>query len=356
MHYAPPPPRFLSRTGLALAMALLAGSGLAFAADIAAVRVQAPAHAAWASADAVVEAVRDTTVAAQVPGAVVQLLVRAGDRVQAGQALVHLDAQAAQQNTAASVAQAEAARTHARIAEKELARQRQLFAKQYISQAGLERAQAQYDAAQAQVRAAQAQAQAASAQSGFYVVRAPYAGVVSEVPVALGDMAAPGRPLVRMYDPRALRITATTSQALVQNLGTAGQAAIELPGTGRIAIEARQIQRLPTVDSATHTMQLRADLPAGLEGAAPGMFARLWLPGAGMAVALPAVPASAVVRRAEMTGVYVLDAQNHPRLRQVRLGRTLPAAEGAAPQIEVLSGLRDGERVALDPQAAAQVR
>ena len=356
MHYAPLPPCFLSRTGLALVMALLAGSGLAFAADIAAVRVQAPAHAAWASADAVVEAVRDTTVASQVPGAVVQLLVRAGDRVQAGQALVHLDAQAAQQNTAASVAQAEAARTHARIAEKELARQRQLFAKQYISQAGLERAQAQYDAAQAQVRAAQAQAQAASAQSGFYVVRAPYAGVVSEVPVALGDMAAPGRPLVRMYDPRALRITATTSQALAQSLGTAGQAAIELPGTGRIAIEARQIQRLPTVDRTTHTMQLRADLPAGLEGAVPGMFARLWLPGAGMAAALPAVPASAVVRRAEMTGVYVLDAQNHPRLRQVRLGRALPAAEGAAPQIEVLSGLRDGERVALDPQAAAQVR
>ncbi len=145
-------------------------------------------------------------------------------------------------------------------------------------------------------------------------------------------------------------------QALAQSLGTAGQAAIELPGTGRIAIEARQIQRLPTVDSTTHTMQLRADLPAGLEGAVPGMFARLWLPGAGMAAALPAVPASAVVRRAEMTGVYVLDAQNHPRLRQVRLGRALPAAEGAAPQIEVLSGLRDGERVALDPQAAAQVR
>ena len=357
MHNAHTLPRFLSRTGLALATALLAGTSLAFAADIAAVRVQAPAHAAWASADAVVEAVRDTTVASQVPGAVVQLLVRVGDRVQAGQALVHLDAQAAQQNTAASVAQAEAARTNAQIAEKELARQRQLFAKQYISQAGLERAQAQYDAAQAQVRAAQAQAQAASAQSGFYVVRAPYAGVVSEVPVALGDMAAPGRPLVRMYDPRALRITATTSQTLAQNLGSAGQAAIELPGTGRIAIEARQIQRLPTVDSATHTMQLRADLPAGLEGVAPGMFARLWLPGASTAAAaLPVVPASAVVRRAEVTGVYVLDAQNRPRLRQVRLGRTLPAAEGAAPQIEVLSGLRDGERVAIDPQAAAQVR
>jgi multidrug efflux pump subunit AcrA (membrane-fusion protein) len=54
-----------------------------------------------------------------------------------------------------------------------------------------------------------------------------------------------------------------------------------------------------------------------------------------------------------MTGVYVVDAQGRPRLRQVRLGR---AAPGTAGTVQVLSGLRSGERVALDPQAAAQVR
>lgn len=338
----------------ALLAALLAGPGFARDPALATLQVQAPAGNAWTSADAVVEAVRDTVVSSQVPGAVVALSVRVGDRVQAGQELVRLDAQAAAQAAAASAAQAEAARTGAQIAAKELARQRQLFEKQYISQAALDRSQAQFDAAQAQVRAQQAQAGAAQAQAGHYVVRAPYAGVVSEVPVSLGDMATPGRPLVRLYDPRALRITATAPQAMAQNL-PATQAAIELPGAGRerIAIDPRQLQRLPVVDSATHTVQLRADLPAGLDGVAPGMFARLWLPGAGTAAALPVVPASAIVRRVEVTGVYVVDDQGRPRLRQVRLGRTAP---GDAGSVQVLSGLRSGERVALDPQAAAQVR
>jgi multidrug efflux system membrane fusion protein len=83
------------------------------------------------------------------------------------------------------------------------------------------------------------------------------------------------------------------------------------------------------------------------------MFARLWLPTAGdtrTAAAGVSVPLQAIVRRAEMTGLYVLDANGRPLLRQVRLGRT----EGD--QVEVLSGLAPGERVTTDPQAAARVR
>jgi multidrug efflux pump subunit AcrA (membrane-fusion protein) len=55
-----------------------------------------------------------------------------------------------------------------------------------------------------------------------------------------------------------------------------------------------------------------------------------------------------VVRRAELTGVYVVDAQGAAVLRQVRLGRS----QGNS--VEVLSGVSAGERVALDPQAAAR--
>ncbi|MEY8876469.1 MAG: efflux RND transporter periplasmic adaptor subunit, partial [Leptothrix sp. (in: b-proteobacteria)] len=65
---------------------------------------------------------------------------------------------------------------------------------------------------------------------------------------------------------------------------------------------------------------------------------------------LASVPLSAVVRRAELTAVYVLDAQGQPLLRQVRLGHV----DGS--QVEVLAGLVAGERVATDPQAAARVR
>ena len=340
-----------------LATGVVAPAALAQAPALATYLVQSTQAPALQGFDAVVEAVRDSTVSTQVPGAVVQLAVRVGDRVQAGQELLRLDAQSARQNAAASSAQVEAARTQAQLADSELARQRQLHAKQYISQAGLERAQAQADAAQAQVRALQAQAGAAAVQAGLHVVRAPYSGVIGEVPVALGDMATPGRPLLRLYDPGALRITATLPLVLAQRL-QAGEAQIELDLPGqpgrRITVNQHDLQRLPTVDRQTHTVQMRVALPAAVTDVAPGMFARLWLPVAKETSALE-VPASAVLRRSELTAVYVLDANDRPRLRQVRLGQGSQGADAQA-RLPVLTGLRAGERVVLDPQAAAKVR
>ena len=307
-----------------------------------------------ASVDGVVEAVRDTTLSAQVQGAIVALHAKVGDTVKAGQELVRIDARAASQSAAASVAQVDAARASMQVASKEFERQKQLFQKQYISQAALDRAQAQLQASQAQVQALQAQAGAATTQSGFYVLKAPYAGVISEVPVALGDMAMPGRPLVRLYDPLALRVTAMVPQMAATALVGSQNLQAEIPGltTSHIAVQPGQIQLLPTVDAATHTVQLRVALAPDLQGATPGMFARLWLPAAALAAGelRVQIPASAVVRRAEMTGVYVLDAQGRPLLRQVRLGRR------SGEQVEVLSGLRPGDKVAIDPQAAAKVR
>jgi hypothetical protein len=108
------------------------------------------------------------------------------------------------------------------------------------------------------------------------------------------------------------------------------------------------MQVLPTIDAATHSAQVRVDLPSGIKGVAPGMFARVWLPGSTASAAHLYVPATVVVRRAEMTGLYVIDATGHPLLRQVRLGG---AQNGT---VEVLAGVASGERVALDPQAAAK--
>jgi hypothetical protein len=59
------------------------------------------------------------------------------------------------------------------------------------------------------------------------------------------------------------------------------------------------------------------------------------------------VPVSALVQRSELTAVYVLDGQGSPRLRQIRLGRTLPED-----MVIVLAGLDAGESVITDPAAA----
>ena len=352
----------ISAIALALSCVWTASALAATEAPLATAPAQAAGSARAASYDGVVEAVRQTQIAAQVPGAVVELAVHAGDRVSAGQLLVRIDARTADQDAAASAAQVQAGRANLAVAQREFERQQQLHAKKYISAAALERAEGQLKAARAQVDAQSAQAGAARTGAGLHTVRAPYAGVVAEVPVQLGDMAMPGRPLLTLYDPSALRITASVPQSALANLagGTVGaaQVRIELPGLpADQQPQATRVQLLPTVDAGTHTQQLRAELPAQFTHAVPGMFARLWLaavPADSKAADAPkasvTVPLKSVLRRGEMTGVYVPDAQGRPLLRQVRLGPV------AGDRVEILSGVAPGEAVVLDPLAVGSAR
>ena len=317
--------------------------------NLASVAAGTGAEGAGSAYDGVVEAVRQTVIAAQVPGAVVALAVKAGDSVKAGQVLARLDARAAVESANAAAAQTRVAGAELDIARREVERQRALLAKQYISPAAFEKAEARFKAAEAQVAAQNAQAGAARTQTGFYVLTAPYAGVIADVSIVQGDMAMPGRPLMTLYDPAAMRVTAPLPQSLVSRSGSEAvlkAASLDLPGAaGRTAT---RVTVLPAADPATHTVPVRFDLAPGTQ-AAPGAFARVWL-GAADAEARVRVPASAVVRRAELTALYVLDEAGKPLLRQVRLGRI------AGDQVEVLSGVSRGERVVLDPQAAAKAK
>jgi multidrug efflux pump subunit AcrA (membrane-fusion protein) len=134
---------------------------------------------------------------------------------------------------------------------------------------------------------------------------------------------------------------------------------VQIPALGESAKPVRptRIELLPTVDATTLTQTVRIDLPTDLGAMlAPGQFARVRFDAApakagtaatAAAAGTLAVPAAAVVRRSELTAVYVLDDKGKPMLRQVRLGQ--PLAEG---DIEVLAGLDAGERVVTEPAKA----
>jgi multidrug efflux system membrane fusion protein len=350
-------PRAWRAAVLALAVPrVLAGSAALAPADpapaVPSVAVSVQRRPAATAYEGVVEAVRQTTVAAQVPGAVIALHVRAGDKVRAGQVLLRLDARAADQTAAAGAAQARAAQAAMDVATRDFERQQQLFAQNFISRAALDQAEARFRTSQAGASAQLASAGAARTQSDFYVVKAPYGGVVANVSVVLGDMAMPGRPLLTLYDPAALRVTAAIPQSAAARLAGRPAPLLEIPGAGAGPIQPVQVQLLPTVDAASHTLELRMDLPPDTP-AVPGMFARALLPGAGHGGAGEArlfVPSQALVRRSELAAVYVIGPDGKPLLRQVRPGRT----EGA--RVEILSGVAAGEAVALDPQAAARIR
>ncbi len=165
------PKFFFNALLVVVSITISAASGLAIAQTKPSLE-NAPVRAAnidgSLSVDGVIEAVRHTTIASQVSGAIVQLPVQAGDAIKAGQLLVRIDARAAQQDANASKALVEAARANLALAEKDYDRQKLLFEKNYISQAQLDRAQAQLKSSAAQANAQIAQASAVQTQSGFY--------------------------------------------------------------------------------------------------------------------------------------------------------------------------------------------
>jgi hypothetical protein len=133
-------------------------------------------------------------------------------------------------------------------------------------------------------------------------------------------------------------------QTQVAAIQSAATARVEVPSIAKW-VEARQITVVPSADPRTHTTRVRLDLPADVRGLYPGVYARAHFV-TGRATRLMA-PRAAVIRRSEVTAVYVIDGKNPPQFRQVRLG-----AAGDETHVEILAGLKPGEQVALEPVKA----
>ncbi len=336
-----------------IAAALLLGTALAQTADpagirVPTVRVGAAAAGALLELDAVLEPVRQATVTAQVGGNVLALRVAAGDKVRRGQALVQLDDREVRANTARSDAAVVQAQAELRNAQQVLERNRALQKNGFLSAAALDSADNQVKSAQAAVAQAQAARSQASVAQGFAAVAAPFDAVVLTTHVQTGDLALPGRALVTIYQPGLLRAVAQVPASRVALVNTAKQVAVVLPDGQRLTPTARDMQ--PTADPVSQTVEWRLPLPAAATNLRPGQMVRVQAQTAEPANSDQgndrlSLPARAVLRRGELTAVYVAAADGF-LLRAIRVG----PAHGDT--VDVVTGLRSGERVALDPVRA----
>ncbi|MDD5180693.1 MAG: efflux RND transporter periplasmic adaptor subunit [Gallionellaceae bacterium] len=296
------------------------------------------------SAEGVVEATRQSTVSAQIAGRVKEILFDVGDSVRKGQVILRIDEREAVQVLAGSQAQVMQAQAAMQNAKANYERARQLFAQKFISQAALDKAQADYKVALAQAAASEAGAGQSALTHGYTAVVAPYSGVVAARLVEVGEMVTIGKPLMTGFDPAQMRAIVNVPQYKLEEIGAHPQAVVEVaPHNRRVRAAAVTVQ--PTADARTHSTQVRVSLPASEAGIYPGMFVRVYFV-TGKANKL-LIPASAVVRRSEVVAVYVVDGKGKAELRQVRLGEAAGQDE-----IEVLAGLNPGERVALEPVKA----
>ena len=297
--------------------------------------------------DAVVQPVKQATLSAQVSGRLLSLLVKAGDRVKAGQLLATIndsETQAGVQGSQAQVAQAQA---QLHNAQANFDRTRDLLRQGFISAAAMDTAEAQLRSARAALDQAAAGARQSHVSQGFTRVNAPFDGRVLQTEAEVGDLAQPGKSLLTLYAPLPLRVVVQVPVSRSGSLTAGSQIEVELPAADGAMrwIRPTNTTRLPGADPVSQTIEWRLELPAqAASGLTPGQQARVRF-AAGQKQRLM-VPAAAVLRRGELTAVYAHSGTGFV-LKAVRLG-----ADHGPQGFEVLAGLHEKDLVALDPVKA----
>ncbi len=322
-----------------------------------------------------------STIQSKIVGHVTAVHVKEGDLVETGQLLVEIDNReaAAQEQkaqsalnesqqaldgvekAAAAAQQAEvAASARYSLAKSDFDRIRQLAEQNATSRQKLDEAEAQFKGASASLQEAtetarsylskkaevmarieQARAEIENMRAGlsFTKLTSPLTGIITRKSVEVGDLAAPGVPLLEVEDRQNYRLEALVDEGQIHRMHTGDKVAVMIDALGQQRIDGSVTQIVPSAEQNSRTFVVKIDLPAN-EGLRSGMFGRAEFT-AGEKEVL-AVPAAAVVTRGQLTGVYAVGGDNVARWRLITVGKRQDAV------VEVLSGLREGEEIVTD--------
>jgi RND family efflux transporter MFP subunit len=323
----------------------------------------------WYEATGTVNAVTTSAIASKVMGTVLDVRVRVGDRVRAGQVLAVIDARdlesslaqakAGEQEARSAVAEADngvaAAKAQLDLARSTFQRMDALFKKTSISNQEFDEARARLASAEAAYRMAvskreqldsriaqaRQQVESASVVRGYSEIRSPFAGVVTDRKVEPGQMATPGAPLLTVERGGAYRLEAAVEEAMLRQLRLGQRVAVRLDALDQ-TLNGTVQEIAPTVDPGSRTVLVKVQLPA-----APlvrsGLFGKLRLPSESRSALM--IPEGALLDRNGSQTVLVVE-NGLARSRAVTTGDRVDG------RVEVLSGLMEGDRV-IAPRPAA---
>lgn len=322
-----------------------------------------------------------STIQSKIMGHVLAVHVHEGSPVEAGQVLVEIDAREAESQVKRAesglreaqemrqetdkMAQAALHAKTAAEAGKELAkatfeRHERLLASKAVSRQAFDEAETKLKEAvaeaaganetmlslqakrgEAEARIEQANAELTNAKTllSFSVLTAPFAGVVTSKTVEVGDLAAPGSPLLVVEDPKQYRLEAQVDEEHVHTIEPGLKTPVVLDSLDGKELPGVVSEVVPAADPSSRTFVVKIDLPQE-PSLRSGMFGRARFDSGGKQKII--VPQTAVFQRGQLTGVYVAGEGGVAQLRLITMGK----AYGA--EVEVLSGLEPGETIVVD--------
>jgi len=301
----------------------------------------------WESAVGTIRAVHETSIGSKLLARVVEVKLKAGQKVRAGEVLLRLDdtdLRAKLEQARAAVASAEAARTQA-AADAE--RFGQLIKSRAISQQQYEQSLTAVKSAEAALRQLQQVATEVQATLDWATVRSPIDGTVIDKRVDVGDMVSPGQILVTLFDPERMQLVASVRESLAHQLQVGQDIPVRLDTFDK-QCSGTVSEIVPEAHAASRAFQVKVTGPCP-PGVYTGMFGRLMIPLGEEQVLV--IPRRAVRNVGQLELVDVVEA-GRPVRRAVRTGRTVEDG-----QVEILSGLREGEQVVIPaPKESRQNR
>jgi RND family efflux transporter MFP subunit len=268
-----------------------------------------------------VRPVQHAQLAAKVMGAIEEMPVTLGQAVKRGDLLVKISAG----EINARAAQAQSQLNQAR---RDLEREHDLLTKGASTADMVRGLEDRFTGAQAMMREAEV-------MLGYATLRAPFDGVVARKLAQVGDLAAPGMPLIEIEGTNGFEIDAGVPDSLVGTLSVGTTIAVEIPVAGT-TVSGRVAEVSSAADANAHTVAVKISLPAN-DAIRSGQFARLHVPGTPVSALL--APVAAVSRDGQIERVFVAGHDRRAELRLVKTG----ARHGD--RVELLSGVDDGERV-----------
>jgi RND family efflux transporter MFP subunit len=268
-----------------------------------------------------------------------------GTRVKQGQLLADLDTPEIDQELAQALAQRQQTSSSLGLAKSSLDRWQQLRQRDAVSQQELDERQSTYTQDVANLAAADANVKRLQQLESFKRIVAPFAGVVTQRNVDVGDLIDAGsgtsRALFALAQADPLRVFVQLPQAYAQNVSVGQKVVVtqaELPGQ---QFHGTITHISGAIDVPTRSLQVEVTLPNPDNTLRPGAYVQVALPTA--AHARLVVPGNALLFRAEGPRLAVVDANGVVALHKIVIARDLGQS------LEIESGIEPGDKVIINP-------
>lgn len=285
-----------------------------------------------------IQASRRTAVSSKIMAQIKEMTVDAGAVVERGDVLVRLDDRDLRSRVEQARQRMQSAAATLQRAGTDYQRLKQLVDTGAISKSDFDAAAEAYRVAQATLAESQRALEEAEVSLSFAEITAPVSGRVVDRLAEPGDNATPGQPLLHLYDPSALRLEVPVRESLATELVVGASLDVHIDAVD-LTLAGSVDEIVPQAEAGARAFTVKVVLPHH-DRLYTGMFGRLLLPVGRYERLL--VPAAAIAHIGQLHFADVLDAEGRPHRRMVTLGATSPDG-----RVEVLSGLRAGERVAV---------